>query len=330
MSSFWEIAGLVRVMALEVVAMFCFSSLAQTIWVGPGIYGCPPNPLYQFGVSTVVMLIIGVAAAWWVLRGMFRPRLIGLKILDPIRKRANAYWWTMVAFTTTSPWYLLIDVLPVGYALLFRNDYTVAEAGCGNVYMVVASRALLAVALAFPVLRLFAWYVLRLRPDPKYQAGGWKQVAWFWAILSPFIVFSIWWWVHLAIQEHRLPVVDAQVLAGGLAAHPNLAGAYVRLRGTPKSQVINCDCKPNDPHDCARAAVLLDLGAGGEVVVHGDGWDGIKMSRRLHHAPFEQMGQLMQIPDRKADKYEDVACGFDHFPPPSPIGRAYLRIDSPF
>ncbi len=336
MLSLLRVASLVKLVVAEFIAMVCLSAAFGWALSSHGVLGCPPSGAGLTGTFFGAVLI-GLGLTAWVvwraawpdeIRETWRP----VTKVGPVVMQNPAIADVEYSFATTHPTYAILDFLQLGPALILfmLGRHPPEVAGCSTLFNFLMGRAALVVALFFPLCRLVSWYVLEKHTSEAAQRGAWKPVALLCAALIPatFIVPLL-----VFLPRLNLPVVNATTWTGGLGAHPEFSGKIVRLHGLTKSQkAARCVCSDKDPNACRVAALLVDLGAGGEVIVHGSSdyaSDLVKEGRRGAGQAIEVIGRLGPLPVIATKNDDARDCGQDEFGPASPAGRAFLHIEYP-
>jgi hypothetical protein len=343
MRHFKRIPSLVQLLLIELIAILCLAATAARLIAGRGALGCAPSGV-RFDLVAFGSLMVGLAAGGYVLQRIFWPRDLDQAVrtvlnVGPVAVMNPLLGETRYRFSSTHPAYALFELstaLPL-YVIYRMGQLPPAYAGCGAVFPYYFGRIALALALLFPVVRLVSWYVLRRQVPVRSHADSLGPVLVFLAFALPaYLAVAALVYVPL----WRAPRVDEKSLAGGLPAHPELSGRTVKLLAPLKRPgAIRCVCSDRDPLACRVAAVLLDLGPGGEVVAHGtssnadslralaDGLEGRGGSA------IELYGILKPLPAISANKQvaasQRLDCGWQEFGPPPPAGRAYLEVELP-
>lgn len=333
MKNLTKVPSVVQVWLAEFLCVLFLSSFVTAAWntFGPA----RPGEKTLSDKSDWLWHLLGLALFAWSVREILRPRL----------KRDSWISWKTGSdsggdyiFCSTHPSYILVDLITVagtGYFL-----WAALSEDVGARYFAV----MFALALAFPTLRLFAWYVLGLRvADEDETAQAWKPAAW--AAIPVFAVFALIAVLFFIgdIKQRRLtaglPVVDEQTFGGGRAAFEQLLdGAaeekvtrFVRLRARQTSGGP-ARCKNYENFDWA--AVPADLGAGGDVLIVGhkgnDGFEElVAKSGGNRGNVIEAVGRLREMPRRGDLPKWKAYCGLDDLPPPPPGGRWVLELGEP-
>lgn len=303
MNSMQRLASVVKLAVAAWIAMFCLAAVAADLLVLRGAHGCPPEPRHT-GAVLYFALPLGLYLYAWSLHRILVPRLaleehqptleVGPLIVPNPQLPPREY-----TFCTTHPSYLLLDLVTVigGYVLFALAPETV---GCGKAWEWARGRAALGIALSLPVVRLLSWYVLGRRPPAGSTAGAWKPVALFLTILLVPLVLGAGPILRTWRGQRSAPVVDAANFGGGRAAHPELLGQIVRVHGTcVGEQPVRCRCGGPSGTDCAQTEVLLDLGAGGQVLVQAlsDPEDVALEARGCTGRALTLFGRLHAVPE---------------------------------
>jgi hypothetical protein len=295
-----------QVLAAWLFAILMPGSIADLIRVR-GLDRCPAEPA-RVDWSTFVALALGLAAAAWLAGRILRPRIV-------------------TGVLSSHPSYVVIDLVILALAWLMF-DIGREPFGCHFAWEYWRGVLALAFALSIPIARLVAWYPLGLRVEQQRAEVARIPVLTFCLVAAiPLALGGIFYGQYL-LARHRAPLADAATMAGGLAAHPALAGPVVRVVGTLKlSEAIRCRCRPNDPESCFQAEALLDLQGAGEVIVFGGPHDADelrKLAQRGAGKRLEVFGRLsreLPLPNRLCDPR-----GYGQLPE---AGRAVLVMERP-
>lgn len=351
MNYFLRVASLMKIVAIEYVAMFCLGAgIIKVLILRHGAHGCSGLPI-SWTAAHWGYLIVGLLAAGWVIWRIVKPAVvleswrptlhIGSFIMtNPAIK--TAYY----EFPSTHPSYVLVEILAIApwlFECAVVND-TLAYFGCAAFDNWAVPWAMAGVGLPFPVLRLVSWYVLRRQLDENARVKAWKPVGWVYCIVGPILMLWMYSVGADLVRKHQRPVVMEGTFAGGLSAHPEFLGKQVRLVGKRKlDQSYPCNCSKRSNPKCGDAT-LLDLGNGGDVLVmsmysgelikHARGTVGTPMPAVYGMlAPMPKGSPLGVTEEGALKEYRDFAqiqCGeatSAHMPSQ---GRAFLVIDESF
>ncbi|MSP63839.1 MAG: hypothetical protein EXR72_26535 [Myxococcales bacterium] len=339
MKPWLRVSALVKIVFFEFIAVFCLAAATGGYLRTHGVLGCPPEG--TLGASGVFFVLAGLASAAWLLWRTAWPRELDLDFrpnlkLGPIIVSNPLIKTAFFKFSTTHPSYVFVDLLVLAsvYPLYVAGEHGPEITGCGSVSLYLIGRIAPGLGVFFPAFRLFSWYVLRRQSSLEARGGVWKPVLLLWAIVGPFVGLTAFLLVGDKLKERRLPVVDAQSFAGGLGAHPDLVDHLVRVRGVRlRDHAARCGCEnKRDPKDCKVGALLVDLGAGGQVVVHAAGSDSADVFARGDGKiglPVEAIGRLLRLPDPKEQPFNVRDCGWREFGDLPAAGRAYLEVEYP-
>lgn len=342
MISWLRIVGLARIIIGNAVAVLLLRGVVRDLaGLRPG-GGCPSVPLRYPGVFAI-SLGLGLFALGWLLYRIFWPKVVSISWaptlkLGPVITTNPTIPEVEFPFASTHPSYIIADLvmLPVVYLLYLLSQ---SATGCSYRPIISGDRFALGLALLIPALRLLGWYGLGRRPPEKSLVGAHKPVLLLCAILAlPVLILCDLWWKQHRV-EAQVPIADARALAGGLAAHPELADKIVRLRGTLlRDKVKQCVCRAAD--ECTYAEMPLSVGDGLQVVVQAratDVWDLKKKAQGAVGTAYETFGRLQPYPPgsdavsqrRPPGKQPPPTCGASDYGPPPPAGRALLLVEYP-
>lgn len=331
MTSMLRLVGLVKIFLAEWLAMFLLGTCAGQALAVHGARGCPPGGRLDW--SFYLAALLGLLAAGWLLHRIFFPVEIEETYTPPLKAGPVIVPNPTIApvrfsFCSTHPAYVLIDALTVAGALALWATAP-ASMGCSFVSEWASARAAVGLALLFPVVRLLSWYVLGRQASPAATLGVFRPVLVFYGILAAPLLLAAHLFLGARHARAAAPVVDDKSFAGGLAAHPELAGPIVHVKGTRgRARAERCECRGPRGNDCGYAEVLLDLGAGGEVVVQARASEVLflldKSDGKPAGQPDDAFGRLSALPDPKKK-----LCGRAAYGPPPAAGRALLEIEYP-
>ena len=333
MKNLLKVPSVAQVWLAEFLSALCLASFITAAWNTFGAAAQGEKTLRD--KSGWLWYALGLALFFWSLREILRPRL----------KRDSWINWKTgtdsggdYIFCSTHPSYVLVDLITVAGTGYFLWAALTEDAGA-RLYA-----AMFAVALVFPALRLFAWYVLGLRiADEDETADAWKPAVWLAApVFAVFALIAVLVFIGDVKQKKliaNLPVVDEQTFGGGRRAFEQLLDSsaeervtrFVRLRARQTSDGP-ARCKNNQNFDWAT--VPADLGAGGDVLIVGhkgnDGFEELVAKSSGNRGQLiEAVGRLRALP-RRADLPQWKAyCGLDDLPPPPPGGRWVLELGEP-
>ncbi len=331
MDNFLRIASICQILVAEFcVAVFLGGYIA---W-----YKVRPNgdevDKWDYVFVTILCLVIV-----WILSTIFRPKAT-----------MDVFSGAGYEFCSTHPSYLAIDALILITAWFFF--WILPARTSAWEFEWVRAEWVLGFAVAFPVLRLLGWFVLRLRPPERTIAGAWVPVAMLYGFfLVPITLMGSFFWYQVWVVPFRgLPVVDAGSFAGGMKAHPELVdeeygekhpddklpgpvSRIVKLVGTQMSpEVTKCEIWGPKGDDFRFATLRVDLGEGGEAYVVA--WGGYhhdlaETVAKTRDAPLELYGRLRPIPrSRDVPDWMQI-CGLDELPAPPPAGRMLFVVENP-
>lgn len=326
----------------NLVAVFLLRGVVRDLAGLRGGGGCPPIPLHFPGVF-VVSLLLGLFALAWLAYRIFWPKEVLITWaptmkLGPLIITNPTIPEVEFPFASTHPTYIIADMvmIPAAYLLLMLSE---SATGCSYRPIISGDRFALCLSVAIPLVRLFGWYVLGKRPPPKSLVGAHKPVLILCGILAlPVVILCNLWWKEDRVRK-LTPIADAGTLAGGLAAHPELTGKVVRLRGTLlRAEVKQCVCRAKD--ECTYAEMPLSLGPDQEVVVQAvatDVWDLKKKAQGARGTAFETFGRLQPYPPgsdaaaqrRPPGKQPPPTCGASDYGPAPAAGRSLLIVEYP-
>lgn len=256
-------------------------------------------------VSDYVLFVIGLLIFAWLLKTIFRPS-VGVKTFA-----TESHGNVNFPFSSTHPSYVLIDALSSGfYWFLLMLWY---EAWKERVY---EGTILVALAMVIPLLRLLAWYVLRLRPQGREHLqeevrDAWKPVVMLYCMfVIPVALAIVGGRLYIDRQQEQraanLTVVDTANWKGSetfdaLHERGDTATRMIRLRATQKSpEATVCTDEAGHPF----GTVLATLGKFDDVLIvsfskYQEGVDElVERARGNTGKPIEAIGRLSQMPDK--------------------------------
>lgn len=309
--------SLAKLLVVEFILVFFLASAYAEVRRQLGAHGCAPEP-GAISWQTFLLLFAGLYALYWV---FLKQILFAKVIVDETVGGPFPY-----SFLTTHPSYVAIDLITVGIAWIVHYAGGTVEVGeCANTQGYLLGSVALPIACLIPIFRLVLWYLAGQRTWERLQRPeletAWKPVALFWGVLALPGALALHW----VLQDRRVdaswPVADASTMAGGLAAHPEFDDMVWKVRGKIMWERVS-RCKCDGAGGCAQGEMMLDLGAGGEVLIRTTYAGGVRelaadTEGRVGKL-YTKNGRLHKLPNPKARQ-----CG-DYGPPP-PAGRALLE-----
>jgi len=307
MDNFNKIPSLVQIFIAEFLGVLFLSVPFSKLYekTHPSVaYRTPPLDKWDY-----IFIALGALLIVWVLATIFRPAVHATRFVPVFHSGglyvANPEMAADYLFSSTHPSYIFIDLLVVGFYWFVRSlwaSYWQERAYQGTI--------MLGLALAIPVLRLLAWYVLRLRPrgeNTRTEVGSsWKPVAMVYGFfLLPLSIFGAGVWFY---QEHQRKVEDANLTV----VEPNTwkgnetfnalldpkeneaITRRIRLRAIQKSTTA-ATCT-NDTNG-VFAAVLATLAPGHDVVIMNVGGSVEDLESLIKTANGNQ-GKLIEVTGR--------------------------------
>lgn len=292
--AFWAVASLVKILLAEWIAVLCLAQAWGTLAQGLGRGSCAGN-WGGLDAWTFLGLAVGAAAlAWWVWRTFWPATLDeefkGNAHLGPLVLQHRRFGSARCRVLSTHPAYLVVDAVTLAGAwLLWRvSDLDLASDGCRYLLDLARGEAALAVALAFPLLRLAGWYLLRRRVEAPPGAGLYPAL-WFALLMAiPAGGAALAWWQVWVLPRADAPLLDSRPSDPAPEAVVRLVG---RLR--PGSLQL-CPCPPGYDAACRRASLVVELKDGGVVLVVAEGLGRRDLEDLAAEPPdpFETFGRL--------------------------------------
>lgn len=315
MGQFNKLPSLIQIWIAEFLAVMFLFPVASKIYerLHPAV-GYHSLPLDK---ADYVFFVIGLAIFAWLLATIFRPRVHATRFVPVFRAGGVVVWNEQMAadylFSSTHPSYVFVDVFACGFWIFVRWLWSQ-----GWEERVFQGTLLIAIAAVIPALRLFAWYVLRLRPpgDEKIQQeinSSWKPVLWLYGVLIGIGLVCAAFVIpaerrdrrEQAEKEAKLTVVDGASWQGSLSfgelrdagKTDRTVTRVIRLRATQKSpDATSCGNKPGQTD---FATVLATLGREDVLIFSYSGWsDLVKRAAGNQGKPIEAIGRLEPMPDR--------------------------------
>jgi hypothetical protein len=168
-------ASVIKIAFLECVATLCLGPVIVGLIAWPGLLGVHQENPHQPGYF-LFAAGLGLTIATWSVRGMVRPRVIG-DSWQPMLKLGswmvpNPFLRQIVyKYPSTRPYYALLELFfALCWSLLvvpYHNANGSLNADGSYDAQAFLGYAFAGVAVFFPAMRLFCWYVLRLRLPPQ-------------------------------------------------------------------------------------------------------------------------------------------------------------------
>lgn len=328
-----KIPSIIQILIAELLAVWGVTAFVMAVWntMKPGSFG--ENASLR-GFGNWVWFLLGLALLVWALREIFKPRVKKDSWVSP---KTGATSGGSYGFCSTHPSYFFIDLIIVTFSA-FMLWYARGAGVESKNYSIM-----LAIALLFPVLRLFAWYALGLRIKDKHEsAKAWKPAV---VVASCFfLVFAIIGvMVAVGERQHRqeianMPVVDEQTFANSRETFARLADEKQKETGTVRLRAAQISdaalqCKNNENIDFAT--VHASLGAGGDVLIVGSKYDRSGFDELVNKSSgnkgqqIEVVGKLREMPSASAIEKWKAYCGIEKLPPTPQGGRWVLEMHEP-
>lgn len=315
MNQFNKIPSLIQIWFAEFLAVMFLFPVASKIY--ERLYPAVQFRSLPLGTADYVFCAIGLFLFAWLLATIFRPAVHSTRFVPVFHSGgivvANPQMGAQYFFASTHPSYVFIDLLSCGFWWFVRWLWSE-----GWEERLFQGTILLVIALVIPVLRLLAWYVLRLRPavdeNTKEQLrSSWKPVAVLYGLFGAIAVVCAAFIIPSELRDRReraakaakLPVVDGASWHGPLSfgelRDPAKTGApvtrVVRLRATQKSaSATSCG---NTPGMADFATVLATLGRDEVLIFSYTGSSElIKRAAENGGKPIEAIGRLGPMPDQ--------------------------------
>ena len=330
------VPSLIQILFVELVGAFFVAVGVATLAARHGVIGCAGDPQIALGATQIAVTLLGVAMVAWSYYRILWPTVVRHGAYAQVRIFLGNLHLTVpyreigtLGIPSTHPLYAALEVALFCYAAipLFALGTHGEFLSCGLQYHFVLWWTCAGLLFAFPSVRLVAWYVLRRRYRDPAQTNAANEIAKAayvpLAIMAPIALFmfgSVW------LPPLFAKRIDATGFAGGLAAHAALDGQPLHIRGVLREPPRGCSCAPDRPRACAVADALVDLGAGGEVIVRGLS-DYAARVLILADGPLPRevtlYGRLASAPKPSGSS---EACVADPYPPSSGRPRAYLEL----
>ena len=329
MSQFNKIPSIIQIWVAEFVAvMFLFpvaSKIYERFHPAVAFHSLPLDK------ADYVFLVIGLLIFAWLLATIFRPAVHATRFVPVFHGGGVAVWSEQMAadylFSSTHPAYVFVDILACGFWIFVR--WLWAEGWEERAFQ---GTILITLAAIIPSLRLFAWFVLRLRPagDEKIQLevkSSWKPIVWLYGLMIGIGLVCAAFVIPAERRDRRqqaekvakLTVVDGASWQGSLsfgelrddAKTDRTVTRVVRLRATQKSpEATSCGNKPGQND---FATVLATIGREDVLIFSYSGWsDLVKRAAGNEGKPIESIGRLGPMPDRPPSWKK--FCGLEDLP----------------
>lgn len=316
MGSLNKVPSLVQILIAEILCVLCLSSFVCGVLntIRPGTFGEEMN---LHGIGNWVFYLLGFALFAWLLKETFRPKL---KTDSWINPKTGSSSGGEYSFCSTHPSYIFADSIVVFFAAFL------VWAGWTAQFNVKTFGIMLAIALYFPLSRLFAWYILGLRLTGAEVKKALKPVLFL--VIPFYAVFGLIGAMVLKteIQTRReiaeAPVIDetfdTETFSKLLeASQKEKITKLVKLKSKQISDPMLC--QNNEKRDFI--SVLTALGNGEEVLVVGGDYANLGFKEIKEKAEnnkgqiIELLGKLKPMPARSEMKTWFPYCGLEQLPP---------------
>ncbi|MBI3511477.1 MAG: hypothetical protein HY064_12505 [Bacteroidetes bacterium] len=346
MRQFWKIPSLIQIGFAHMLAVIFISpeiiKLYEKIFVPAYGYHSPP-----LSVTDWVLFAIGLLLFAWLLYTIFRPGVHTATFNGVshaggfifINRRSVTY-----DFSSSHPSYVFIDIIaPAFYFFLLQLDLI------GWIERTYEHEISICIGLVIPFLRLFGWYVLRIKPNSEDDVAktAWKPVAILYGFfVMPILILFLIINFNMNHQEAKglanLTVVTEANWKGNETYNLLLDSAYnsndgyrknatriIRLRVTQKGPPTICARK--DDYDNICCSVLATLGKDEDVLLYHYTYkteDNLLYDSTQHHQGkiIDVTGRLMPMPDENPTPWGSEYCGLENL---NPQPKWVLEIENP-
>jgi hypothetical protein len=329
MGQFNKIPSLIQIWLAEFLAVMFLFPVASKIY--ERLHPAVAYKSLPLGIADYVFFVIGLLLFAWLLATIFRPAVHATRFVPVFHSGdvyvANPQMAADYLFASTHPSYVFIDILSCGFWWFVRWLWSE-----GWEERTFQGTILVLIALAIPILRLLAWYGLRLRPKVDAETAeqlrtSWKPVAILYGLFGAIAVVCAVFIIpserrdrrERAEREAKLTVVDAASWHGPLSFGELRDTAkidapvtrVVRLRATQKSAgAIGCGNKPGQSD---FATVVATLGRDDVLIFsYTSPSDLIKRAAGNEGKAIEAIGRLSPVPDQPPSWKK--FCGLEDLP----------------
>ena len=314
MGQFNKLPSLVQIWIAEFLAVMFLFPVASKIY--ERLHPAVAYHSLPLDKADYVFFAIGLAIFAWLLATIFRPRVHATRFVPVFRGGGVVVWNEQMAadylFSSTHPSYVFVDIFACGFWIFVRWLWSQ-----GWEERTFQGTILIAIAAVVPALRLFAWYVLRLRPpgDERIQEevnSSWKPILWLYGVLIGIGLVCAAFVIpaerrdrrEQAEKEAKLTVVDGASWQGALSfgelrdttKTDRTVTRVIRLRAIQKSEPASCGNKPGQTD---FATVLASVGRENVLIFSYSGWsDLVKRAAGNQGKPIEAVGRLGPMHDR--------------------------------
>ena len=325
------VPSLIQVVFVEMLGAFFVAVGVATAAARHGVIGCAADPQIALGPLQISVSILGLLLVGWTLYRILWPAMLRHGIYGEFRVFLGALHLTVpyrqvgtISFPSTHPAYAAVEValfvyfiIPL-FALGTRGEFV----GCSLQYNFVLWWTVVALLFAFPLLRLFAWYVLR-RQYPAEQMADVARIAKVvyvpLAIMAPVALF-VFGAVYLP------PLFAKRIDRATPVALSSLAGESVHIRGTLTEPPRTCACAPDRPRACYVADARLDLGDAGEVIVRGLSDYAASVQMLADRGIAREVSVYGQVMLKPKPSGSSISCPGDPYPRTPGRKRVYLEL----
>lgn len=330
--SFWQISNVLVIVGLQALSMFFISYSVGGWAMGYGVRGCPPRQDYLTWYILIKLIVVGLVGFGAFLLSLYY-------ILKP------SVWMQTInhhlAFSSTDvyqpffsnhPLYVFLDVLFFIPAIAFFQSGR-AETMCQLNFEWAIGWSLLIIALIYPLVRVFSWFVLGSQIQAMTLKRPWMPIFWWYVFALPlFSFFTYTYMDEQVLPRLRVPVVNKLTFTGGLDKNPNFQEKIVRVQGRLVRGIAKCGLFGRDATKVPfpYGTVVLDMGRNnGQIIVQAKKPAQVRKleieAENKKDKIFEAFGYLSKLPNPE----KKLICGIGKIDSDQKGGLALLEIEMP-
>jgi hypothetical protein len=296
------------------------------------VRGCPPRQDYltwYMWAKLSIVGAVGLCAFLLSLYYIYKPSVWMQTINQHLALSSTNF---NQPFFSNHPLYVFLDVLFFIPAIAFFQSGR-AETMCQLNFEWAIGWSLLIIALIYPLLRVFCWFVLGRQIQAMTLKRPWMPVFWCYVFALPlFSFFTYTYMDRRVLPRLRVPVVNKLTYQGGLDKNPNFQGQIVRVQGKLIRSIAKCGLFGRDEtkFPYPYATVLLDMGKkNGQIIVQARKPIQVEdleiEAENKKDKIFEAFGYLSKLPNPE----KKLICGIGKADSEQKGGLALLEIEMP-